>query len=131
MRVLQILDQAFRTTVEEQDETILWLIQCMLKQASDSTENKIDLLLAGHAVYYPYQKNRQPALKIGDWQQTQPADITRDISNLLQSGVSIFVVYEDLWERGLDLLKLPEGITVINRKDLPQIYQRVDQVWQW
>lgn len=131
MHVLQVLDQAFRTTVEEQDETILWLIQCMLKQASSNADNVMDLLLTDHAVYYAYQNKAQPALKIGDWQQTQPADISRDISNLSKSGVSVFIVYEDLWERGLDLLPVPKGIDVVNRHELPQLYLRADQVWHW
>ncbi|MCX4186880.1 hypothetical protein [Methylophaga sp. OBS4] len=131
MRVLQVLDQAFRTTVEEQDETILWLIQCMLKQSMLNPENEIDLLLSGHAVYYAHQKQAQPVLKIGDWNQTQPADISRDIHNLLHSGVSIMVVYEDLWDRGLEILPLSEQIDIINRKELPQIYNRADQIWHW
>jgi sulfur relay (sulfurtransferase) DsrF/TusC family protein len=131
MRVLQILDQAFRTTVEEQDETILWLIQCMMKQAQSASENCMDLLLTDHAVYYAYQTQRQPALRIGDWQQTQPADISRDIQNLKQAGVSVFIVYEDLWERGLDLAPVTEGIDVINRHELPQLFTRADQIWHW
>src|SRR5690554_2259986 len=98
MRVLQILDQAFRTTVEEQDETILWLIQSMLKKSRSDPDNQIELLLSGNAVYYPYQKSRQPPLKLGDWRQSQPADLRRDMESLRDNGVAIFVVYEDLWE---------------------------------
>lgn len=131
MRILQVLDQAFRTTVEEQDETILWLIQSMLKKSLVDPENEMDVLFSGNAVYYPYQKLRQPPLKIADWQQSQPADIQRDIKNLKHCGVSMFVVYEDLCYRGLDLLPVPTGIDLINRKELPQIYTRADQVWHW
>lgn len=131
MHVLQVLDQAFRTTVEEQDETILWLIQSMLTRSKLNPENKIDLLLSGHAVYYAFQKKPQPALSIGDWTQTQPADISRDITNLLKSGVEIMVVFEDLWERGLELIPLSDQIEIIKRKDLAKIYDRVDQIWHW
>ena len=131
MRILQVLDQAFRTTVEEQDETILWLIQSMLKKSLVDPENEMDVLFSGNAVYYPYQKLRQPPLTIAGWQQSQPAEIHRDIENLKRSGVSVFVVYEDLWDRGLELLPVPVGIDVINRKELPDIYTRADQVWHW
>jgi hypothetical protein len=131
MRVLQILDQAFRTTVEEQDETILWLVQSMLKKSRPDPDNQIDLLLSGNAVYYPYQKLRQPPLKLGDWRQSQPADFRRDMENLRDSGVFIFVVYEDLWERGLERLPVPEGVDLIHRKDLPSLYAGADQVWHW
>lgn len=131
MRVLQILDQAFRTTVEEQDETIFWLIQSMLKLSSQDPENEMDLLLSGNGIYYAYQKQKQPSIQIGDWIQTQPANIPRDIKNIIDSGVSVFVVYEDIWERGLEFLPVPHGVDVINRKELPQIFQRADQVWHW
>lgn len=131
MRVLQVLDQAFRTTVEEQDETILWLIQSMLSQSLADPENEMDLLLTGNAVYYAFQKERQPPLKIGDWQQSQPADIPRDIQKIKDSGVPVILVYEDLWERGLELLPIPLGVDVINRKELTHIFERADQVWHW
>jgi sulfur transfer complex TusBCD TusB component (DsrH family) len=131
MYVLQVLDQAFRTTVEEQDETILWLIQSMLKQAASEAASGMSLLLTNHAVYYAYQSQPQPALKIGDWQQSQPADISRDIRKLQEAGVAIYAVYEDLWERGLELLPRPEGIHFINRSALPRLYMEADQVWHW
>lgn len=131
MRVLQVLDQAFRTVVEEQDETILWLIQSMLKPASEDTNNELMLLLTDNAVQYAYQKDPQPSLKIGDWQQSEPADIKRDIKNLLHRGVRIYIVYEDVKERGLDLLSITDGIEIINRDNLPKIYRYVDQVWHW
>tara|TARA_R110001599_G_scaffold137625_2_gene316433 strand:- start:423 stop:818 length:396 start_codon:yes stop_codon:yes gene_type:complete len=131
MRILQVLDQAFRTTVEEQDETILWLIQSMLKQSKTDPENQMDLLLTGNAVYYAFQTTRQPALKIGEWTQTQPADISKDLKNLTKNGVGILVVFEDLWDRGLDKHPLPYGIEFINRNELPHIYVRADQIWNW
>ncbi|KGM07571.1 hypothetical protein LP43_1186 [Methylophaga thiooxydans] len=131
MHVLQILDQAFRTTVEEQDETIFWLMQSMLKKSIGDPENAIELLLTGNAVYYALQKLKQPKLKLGEWHQSQPADIHTDIKKLVDKGVSIMVVYEDLWDRGLEKLPLPEGVDLINRQALPQVFERADQVWHW
>lgn len=126
MKVLQVVEQAFRTLVEEQDDTILWLTRSMKGAGAE-----LSVLLVGHAAYYAVQQRRQPALTVGKWQQTEPAAITADIDGLVESGVPIFVVREDLAERGLASLPVRSGIEVVDRKTLPQLYDGVDQVWQW
>lgn len=126
MKVLQVVEQAYRTLVEEQDDTILWLSQCMKSAGAD-----LSVLLAGHSAYYAVQKNRQPALKIGPWQQQEPADIVCDLGNLLKKGVEVYVVREDLEERGLGHLPVQSGIKVIEKNKVHGLYEQVDQVWQW
>lgn len=96
MKVLQVIDQGFRTTVEEQDDTILWLTQSMRGAGGD-----LIVLLTGHGSYYAVQSRRQPAITLGDWQQTEPADITQDIARLTNQQVPVYVLKEDLEERGL------------------------------
>jgi sulfur relay (sulfurtransferase) DsrF/TusC family protein len=126
MKVLQVLDQAFRTTVEEQDDTILWLTQSMQGAGAN-----LKVLLSGSGVEYAVQKAAQPALSIGAWQQSQPADITRDIGRLVDKDVPIYAVEEDLAQRGLDPLLVNAGVSVIKRGELATLYQSVDQVWHW
>ena len=126
MKVLQVIDQAFRTTVEEQDDTILWLTGSMRGAGAD-----LGVLLSGHGVHYAVQSQRQPALRIGDWQQTQPAELTRDVDNLLEKGVAVYVLREDLQERGLSDLPLRNGTEVIGRDGLVDLYESFDQIWQW
>ena len=79
MKVLQIVDSAYRTLVEEQDDTILWLTQSM-----HSAGAVLSVLLTGNAAYYAVQKQRQPTLQIGDWIQQEPADLLRDVDSMLQ-----------------------------------------------
>ena len=126
MKILQIAEQAFRTLTEEQDDTILWLSQSMLGAGAE-----MEVLLAGNCAYYAVAKQRQPALKLGNWQQTEPAELQRDIANILAKGAPVYVVKEDLAERGLADLPVHAGVTVIERRQLPEIYERADQVWQW
>lgn len=126
MKVLQVIDQGFRTTVEEQDDTILWLTQCMRGAGAN-----LIVLLTGHGSYYAVQSRRQPALTLGDWQQTEPADITQDLSRLTGKGVPVYVLREDLEERGLGALPLQTGVEIINRDALASLYGSVDQVWNW
>ena len=56
MKVLQVIDQAYRTTTEEQDDTILWLTQSMRGAGGD-----LMVLLSGHGVHYAISRERQPA----------------------------------------------------------------------
>ncbi|MFM9272188.1 hypothetical protein ACJ7V3_18320 [Halomonas elongata] len=126
MKALQVIDQAFRTTVEEQDDTILWLIQSMRGAGGD-----LAVLLSGHGVQYAVQRRRQPPLRLADWQQTEPADITRDVTNLIDSGVPVYAIREDLMERGLSHQTPLSGIQVISREERVSLYEQADQVWQW
>ena len=126
MKVLQVIDQAFRTTVEEQDDTILWLTQSMVGAGAD-----VQVLLTGHGVQYVTQSQAQPALTLGAWQQRQPADLTQDIGRLVSKGIAVYALREDLEERGLAKLPIQPGVDVISRDALAGLYDSVDQVWQW
>lgn len=126
MKVLQVIDQAFRATGEEQDDTLLWLSRSMRGAGAD-----FRILLAGNAVSYALVRDRAPELELGDWRQTHPADVGSDVAELLASGVEVAVVTEDLLERGLDARQCRRGIQGLARDELPQLYNSVDQVWQW
>lgn len=126
MKVLQVIDQAFRTTTEEQDDTIIWLTRSMRSAGGD-----LVMLLSGHGVYYAVQTRRQPALTLGSWCQTEPAEITRDLAGLVDSGVPVYAVEEDLADRGLAHLPLQNGVQGISRGELVALYENVDQVWHW
>ena len=126
MRVLQVIDQAFRTLAEEQDDTLLWLTRSMLNAGA-----ALEVLFTQHAVQYVVQTRRQPALRIGDWQQTQPADPVVDVQALIGERVPVYAVAEDLEERGLAGFSAIPGVAIVTRSDLVGLYQRVDQVWHW
>jgi len=126
MKVLQVIDQAFRTTTEEQDDTILWLTQSMRGAGGD-----LMVLLSGHGVHYAVLSERQPALELGSWQQQQPSEIPRDIANLVNSGVPVFAVRDDLEERGLAHLPLQGKVELVSRDSLPDLYEQADQIWHW
>lgn len=126
MKVLQIVESAFRTLVEEQDDTILWLVQNLRCAGADTS-----VLLTGHACYYALQTRVQPALKLGNWKQTQPANVPRDIANLSGFKVAIYVVKEDLVERGLAERPCHPDVQIIERKDLVSLYESFTQIWQW
>lgn len=91
----------------------------------------LQLLLSGLGVHYATQTRRQPALRFDDWQQKESADISRDIANLIDTGVPVFAVREDLAARRLSELPLINGVELVSRQSLANIYEGVDQVWHW
>lgn len=126
MKVLQVIEQAFRTLVEEQDDTLLWLTASMRGAGAE-----LSVLLAGNAACYAVQQHPQPALSIGPWQQREPASLIRDIGNLVQKGVPVYVLQDDLDARGLADLPLQTGVERLPRGQLPVLYENADQVWHW
>ena len=126
MKVLQIIDQAFRTTTEEQDDTILWLSQAMARAGA-----QLRIVLGGDSVFYAVLSQRQPSLKIGNWSQQQPANIPADIQRLIREEVAMYVIREDMVSRGLINLPVHDDIDLISRADLPRLFEEVDQVWKW
>jgi hypothetical protein len=126
MKTLQVIEQAFRTIVEEQDDPIIWLTRSMRGAGAD-----LSLLLVGHAAYYAVQRLRQPALRLGGWRQTQPADLKNDLEDLLKSGVPVYVSKEDIDSRGLSDLPPINGIRLADKNSVVSLYETADQIWHW
>jgi sulfur relay protein TusB/DsrH len=45
--------------------------------------------------------------------------------------VPVYVIKEDLAERGLPEASVHAGVKVIDRSQLVPLYEKVDQIWQW
>ena len=126
MKTLQVLESAYRATVEEQDDTIVWLTHAMA-----GAGGQFGLLLTGNAVCYASKEQRAPALAIGGWQQSHAPDLSADISALAAKGIAIYAVEEDLEERGLLDARLIDAMTVVSRTGLPRLLEEYPRVWKW
>ena len=126
MNVLQVVEQAFRVTVEEQDDAILWLTRSML-----GTGASLAVLLDGNAALYAVLQQRQPALALADWEQTEPADLRGDIAGLVAADVPVYVVREEMAALGIEDRPMVEGVQIVALRDVPKLYERADQVWHW
>ncbi len=126
MRVLNIIESAYRATLEEQDDTIVWITHAMKGAGAD-----LHVLLRGNAVNYAVQGQDASGLAFGDWRQTQPPRLAEDISGLIGKGVEVYVVEEDLAQRGLLNGDLIAGLKPVSRDGRPGLLASYDQVWHW
>ncbi len=126
MKTLSIVESAYRATIEEQDDTIVWLHGAMKGAGAE-----LAVLLRGNAVNYLAQGQDAAGLAFGDWRQTQPPRIAEDLTALAGKGVEIFYVAEDLAERGLGHNEIIAGARPVARDGVAELVGRHDRVWYW
>ena len=125
-RLLNIVASAYRGTLEEQDDTVIWLSHVIKGTGAD-----LDVLLRSNAVNYAVKGQDASGLAFGEKRQTQPPRIDEDVAKLVGKGVKVFILEEDLRERGIERGELIAGVETVARAGLPKLLGRYDQVWQW
>lgn len=125
-RILSIIESAYRATLEEQDDTIVWLAYTLRGAGAD-----LDVLLRGNAVNYAIGGQDASGLSFGERRQTQPPQIDRDLLKVVDEGVRVFAVAEDLAERGIEASELVSGVKMIPQSGLARLLESYDQVWHW
>ena len=126
MKTLQIIKTAYRATIEEQDDTVVWITRAMRGAGAE-----VDVLLTGDAVNYAVRAQDASGLAFGEWRQTQPPRIAGDVAALIGKGASVFLIADDARERGLDDVPLVEGVSRLPRAELAGLLGRYDRIWQW
>jgi hypothetical protein len=126
MRVLQIVETAYRATLEEQDDTVLWFTRAIRGAGAPA-----DVLLQGTAVNYAVRDQDAAGLQIGGWNQRHPPAIDHEITKLIESGARVVALAEDLAERGIDNDSLIPGIERLSRRALGGLFGQYDRVWKW
>ena len=116
-KTLNIVDSAYRAVMEEQDDTILWLLAAMQAAGAEHT-----VVLRGNAVNYAVSGQGAPGLSVGSWKQSQAPRIDRDVADLLEKRkIPVCVVEEDMVARGIDGKELIPGVKPISRAALPAL----------
>ncbi len=126
MKVLNIVETAYRATLEEQDDTIVWLSHAMLGAGAE-----LGVLLRSNAVNYAVGAQDASGLAFGELRQTRPPELAEDVAKLIAKQTPVYVVEEDLAERGIAKGDLIAGLTPIPRSGLAALLDDFDQVWHW
>ena len=126
MKALNIIETAYRATLEEQDDTIVWLTH-----AIKGAGGELSVLLRGNAVNYAAKSQSVEPLSFGSRTQKNAPDIARDVVGLIGKGVDVYIVSEDLAERGLADGDLIDGLKPVARGDLAGLFDGYDHVWHW
>jgi sulfur transfer complex TusBCD TusB component (DsrH family) len=125
-KVLNVISTAYRATLEEQDDTVVWLTHALRGAGAD-----LDVLLRGNAVNYAVKGQDASGLAFGERRQTQPPRIEEDVAKLTQKGGRVFLLEEDLAARGVERSELIAGVEPVGRATLPSLLAGYDQVWHW
>jgi len=125
-KILQIVESAYRATIEEQDDTVVWFTHAIKGGGAD-----VAVLLRGHAVNYAVKGQDASGIAFGERKQTQPPDLAGDLARLIAKGVEVHVVEEDLAAHGLVTAELIDGLKPLKQSGIPELLGRHDLIWHW
>ncbi|MGH7115746.1 MAG: hypothetical protein ACREE9_14810 [Stellaceae bacterium] len=126
-KTLNIVESAYRAVMEEQDDTILWLLAAMQGAGAEHT-----VVLRGNAVNYAVAGQGAPGLTIGGWKQTLAPRMDNDIIDLVEKRkIPVFVIEEDLAVRGIEHGELVPGVQLLSSKMLPERMAQYKIVSHW
>jgi predicted peroxiredoxin len=125
-KVLSIIDTAYRATLEEQDDTVLWFTHMLRQSGADVT-----VLLTGNAVNYAVRGQQPPPLTFGTAAIAAPPRLDRDLWQAQEAGVKLVLVRDDADVRGIPATALMPEVEQISRQQLADFLNGFDLVWHW
>jgi hypothetical protein len=126
-KTLNIIESAYRAVMEEQDDTILWLLAAMQGAGAEHI-----VVLRGNAVNYAVAGQGAPGLTIGGWKQSQAPRIDNDVIDLVANRkIPVFVIEEDLAARGIARSELIPEVELLSSKMLPKHMAEYEIVMHW
>ena len=90
------------------------------------------MVLRGNAVNYGIAGQGAPALTVGEWKQTQVPRMDRDVADLIENRkIPVYVVEEDLAERGIGRDELVSSVKLVSRGALPTLFAEYQIILHW
>ena len=126
-KTLNIIESAYRAVMEEQDDTIMWLLAVMQGAGAEHT-----VVLRGNAVNYAVAGQGAPGLTVGQWKQTQAPRMDKDLLDLIEKRkIPVYLIAEDLAERGIEREALVPGVKLLSKAALPALFGEHALVSHW
>jgi predicted peroxiredoxin len=125
-KVLSIVDTAYRATLEEQDDTVVWFNHMIRQSGAEVT-----LLLTGNAVNYAVRGQQPPPLSFGKASIDFPPRLDQDLRKAIEAGVKLVLVRDDVAMRGIPASALMPEAEQISRAQLADFLNGFDTVWHW
>lgn len=124
-RYLSVVEKAYRATVEEQDDTAVWFTHAIKNAGADVT-----VLLQGDAVCYAQPGQNAAGLRFGTKEVRVPPELDKDIA-ALAAKAPVFVVSEDLADRGIPEGAILPGLQRVSRAHVARLVADHDRVIHW
>ena|SRR5690606_11922884 len=126
MKTLNIISSGYRATLEEQDDTVVWLTHALKGAGAE-----VDVLLRGPAANYVIEGQTAKPLSFGARRQKHAPDVLGQVAALIEKGVGVFVVAEELQRRGLSKVARLRGAQLVPESGVADLINRYDRVWHW
>jgi hypothetical protein len=126
MKTLNIISSGYRATLEEQDDTVVWLTHALKEAGAE-----VDVLLRGAAANYVVQGQKARPLSFGARTQKHAPDVLGQVAALMERGVGVFVVAEELQRRGLTHAPRLPGAQLVPEAKVAELIGEYDRVWHW
>ena len=125
-KILSVVERAYHGTLEDQDDTILWLSH-MLKNSGAC----ISVLLRANAVNYLVRGQDASGLVIGGIPLYHPPELEADVQRMIEAGINVYAVSEDLEDHGIGMGEIIGGVELVSRDELGDLFDQHDRSWHW
>lgn len=125
-KILSIVERAYHGTLEEQDDTILWVTTAIKNAGAD-----LSVLLRANAVNYAVAGQDASGLTIGGVPLRVPPTLDKDVEDLVKKGVAVYAVAEDLATRGIPAASLVPGVKIIPWAQVAPLLDAHQSIWHW
>ena len=125
-KILSVVEHAYAGTIEEQDDTVLWITHMIKNAGAD-----ISALLRGNATNYAVRGQDASGLRFGAATLSVPPTIEKDVAEMINKGIIVYAVREDMEQRGIRPGDLVPGVTPVSKGDIARLFDEADMVWHW